>query len=428
MNNAIWDPYKNLLGAEVIDQLFQSARLLDGKKIVHVSSTRQGGGVSEILNKMVPLFAGLGLETRWEILEGNESFFQCTKLFHNLLQGSASHRLNDTMLKTWVDTNKKNAEKLAPLLQDADFVLIHDPQPLSLIDHFPNRKGKWIWRCHIDTSLAQRMIWKYLRPHIDRFDASIFSLENYNQLFPHPVFVIPPSIDPFSEKNIELDLEEISEVLKRFGIDSSRPIVLQVSRFDIFKDPIGVIRAYRLVKRYKRGLQLVLAGGGAPDDPEGNAMLQEVQLAAEGDPDIHVLYLPSDSPRIINALQRAADIILQKSTREGFGLTVAEALWKMKPVIAGDTGGIRVQVMNHYTGLLVHTPEGAANRLRYLLQSPETGKNFGVAGKRLVKENFLITRHLRDYLTMMSILIHPPGDRIILSGKPGPEPGPKPEQ
>lgn len=417
MNDTIWEPYKVLLGSEVVDQLFQIANLLKGAKIVHVNSTHVGGGVAEILNKMVPLMKGLGLDTHWEVIEGDQEFFECTKSFHNLLQGRGNALCSPALIKRYEETNSVNAVRLSPILQEADFVMIHDPQPLAMIKHFPKRKGKWIWRCHIDTASAPRVIWRYLRPFIDQYNASVFSMENSNQAFPHPIYVIPPSIDPLSEKNIDLDPEEIESVLKKFNIDKNRPIALQVSRFDRFKDPAGVIQAYWLAKKHNPDLQLVLAGGMAGDDPEGAEVLKEIEELAKSDKDIFILNLRSDSHRIINALQRGATIVLQKSIKEGFGLTVTEALWKMKPVIGSDTGGIRIQVINHLTGLLVHTPEGAANCLRYLLQSPDLGKELGVAGKRLVKENFLITRHLREYLTMMATLIGPKTDRIDLDKK-----------
>ncbi len=413
IDNTIWEPYKALLGTEIIDQLFQIAGLLKGAKIVHINSTRQGGGVAEILSKMVPLMNGLGLDVKWEVIDGNETFFQCTKSFHNLLQGAGSGLPSSDLLQTYEEVNRQNAEKLKDL-QETDFVMIHDPQPLALIQYFRKRKGKWIWRCHIDISSAHRAIWKYVYPYIDQFDASVFSLDNFNQSLSHPIYIIHPSIDPFSEKNIELDLEEIKGVLQTYKIDPTRKIILQVSRFDSFKDPLGVIQAYLLSKKYNPGLQLVLAGGKAADDPEGAKVLQTVEDAAHNDPDIHVLNLPPTSHRVINALQRGADIILQKSIKEGFGLTVTEALWKMKPVIAGNTGGLRIQVINHYTGLLANCPEGAANWLRYLLQSPKIAKELGAAGQRLVKENFLITRHLREYLTLMATLAHAKDDRIDL--------------
>jgi trehalose synthase len=408
-----WEPYKNLLGLEVVQQLFQIAATLKGAKIVHVNSTRVGGGVAEILNKMVPLMTGLGLNASWEIVEGNEPFYQCTKTFHNLFQGTGDTLPSAELLRNYEEVNKKNSEKLTSL-KDADFVMIHDPQPLALIKHFPDRKGKWIWRCHIDTSQAPRSIWRYCRPFIDQFNASVFSLENFDQPLPHPVYIIAPSIDPFSEKNIELDSEEVQNTIKSFNINVKKPLIVQISRFDSFKDPKGVIKAFQLSKKYHPGIQLVLAGGGATDDPESDFVLKESIAAAQGDPDIHILNLPPDAPRVINALQRGADIVLQKSTKEGFGLTVTEALWKMKPVIAGNTGGIRIQVMNHYTGFLVNTPEGAANRMRYLLQNPDIGKECGIAGKKLVKENFLITRHLREYLSMFTTLMNATEDRIYL--------------
>lgn len=403
-NQSIWEPYKKLVGIEKIDQLFHHAHSLKGAKIVHVNSTKEGGGVAEILNKMVPLMIGLGLDVRWEVLEGNPDFFQCTKTFHNLFQGSGQNLPPESLLRNYEEVNTQNSKRLAPVLEDADFVFIHDPQPLPLILHFPQRKGKWVWRCHIETSSASQGIWRYLRQFIDRYDARIFSLDNFNQPLPLPIYIIPPSIDPFSEKNIELTSDEIGKVFHQFALDTKRPILLQVSRFDQFKDPQGVIIAYQLVKHSHPDLQLILAGGSAIDDPEGAAVLKEIQASASKDIDIHVLDLPSNSYRIINALQRGADIILQKSTKEGFGLTVTEALWKSKPVIGGNTGGIRIQVLDQQTGLLVDTPEGAAKAIEYLLKNQESAKKMGMAGKQLVKEKFLISRHIRDYLNVMTSL------------------------
>src|SRR6185295_8337196 len=250
--------------------------------------------------------------------------------------------------------------------------------------------------------------------YIEQYESSIFSLEDFAQPLSHPIYLIPPSIDPFSEKNIELDEQEIVNVYKQFGIDLNRPTLLQVSRFDHFKDPLGVIEAFYLAKKFHSDLQLVLAGGSAADDPEGELVYQEVMQAAKDNPDIHVLLLPPNAHRTINALQRGATIVLQKSTKEGFGLTVTEALWKTKPVIGGNCGGIRLQLIDHHTGFLVNTPEGAAHRIRYLLQNPQKAREIGIKGKRLVKENFLITRHLREYLTVMSVLLFPKKDRIDL--------------
>jgi trehalose synthase len=284
-----------------------------------------------------------------------------------------------------------------------------------LLHYCPDRRGKWIWRCHIDASHPYRPVWKYLRQFVSPYDASIFSLAAFAQELPHPQYLIPPSIDPLSDKNVALHPDTVQQVRNRYGLDAARPLVVQVSRFDRFKDPAGVIGAYRLAKRFVPALQLVLAGGGATDDPEGEAVLNEVQDSARGDPDIHVLLLPADAHREINALQRAADIVLQKSIREGFGLTVTEAMWKGRPVIGGDVGGIRLQVINHHTGFLVNTPEGAALRIRYLLHQPGQLGAMGEKARAFVRDNFLITRHLREYLTLMVALLHDAGDRIELN-------------
>jgi trehalose synthase len=263
-------------------------------------------------------------------------------------------------------------------------------------------------------STPYRPAWRYIRGFLGHYDASIFSLAAFSQHLPHTQYIIPPSIDPLSEKNCELDEETIADVRNEFGIAEDRELIVQVSRFDRFKDPLGVIRAYRLAKKFSPGLQLVLAGGEATDDPEGDTVLQETRAAAEGDPDIHVLLLKPDAHTTINALQRAADVVLQKSTREGFGLTVAEGMWKGKPVIGGDVGGIRLQVVDDHTGFLVRTPEGAALRIRYLLHHRERRAEMGRKAREFVRAHFLLTRHLREYLTVMVALTAGSGDRIEL--------------
>jgi trehalose synthase len=407
------DDYARVAGADAIAQLQQLAAHLSGAKVVHVNSTRVGGGVAEILTKLVPLMGELGIAAHWEIITGDSQFFECTKGMHNTLQGNQLP-LGDSLLRVYEETNAHNAETLRPRLQDADFVFIHDPQPAALLPHFPDRSGKWIWRCHIDASHPFRPVWKYLRQFVAPYDASIFSLAAFAQELPHPQYLVPPSIDPLSDKNIELPVEGVARILAKYQLDPQRPLLVQVSRFDRFKDPLGVIRAYRLAKGFVPSLQLVLAGGGATDDPEGEAVLREVQAAARSDADIHVLLLPPDAHLEINALQRAADIVLQKSLREGFGLTVTEAMWKGKPVIGGNVGGIRLQVVNHHTGFLVNTPEGAALRIRYLLHQPDKVAAMGAKARQLVRDNFLITRHLREYLTLMVALLHGSQDRIVL--------------
>jgi trehalose synthase len=407
------EAYERVAGEDVIGQLRQLAAPLKGVRAVNVNSTRYGGGVAEILDKLVPLMRELGIEASWEVISGEGAFYECTKSFHNALQGVRAP-IPQRLLHAFEETNRRNAEELRPTLEDADVVIIHDPQPAPLLGLCPARRGKWVWRCHIDISRPYRQVWKYLRTFLHAYDASIFSLASFAQPLPHPQYLIPPSIDPLSDKNIELPEEEIRSIRESFELDPNRPLALQVSRFDRFKDPLGVIQAYKIAKGFTPSLQLVLAGGGAADDPEGEAVLQEVREAAEDDPDLHVLLLPADAHRTINALQRCADIVLQKSLREGFGLTVSEALWKGKPVIGGDTGGIRLQVINHHTGFLVNSPEGAALRMRYLLRRQAMREEMGGKGREFVRENFLLTRHLREYLTLMLAILHAAEERIEL--------------
>jgi len=405
--------YADIVGHDVIDHLYQLSSLLKNIKVIHVNSTRKGGGVAEILEKLIPLSQELGIDTKWEVITGNERFFRCTKSMHNALQGNLLD-ISDELLKVYEETNAQNAEQLRPALEEADVVFIHDPQPAALLKFCPKRKGKWVWRCHIDISRPYRPVWKYLRNFIKDYNASIFHLADFAQPLPHPLYLIPPSIDPLSEKNKELEKEEVYSVYQRFKINPELPTIVQVSRFDRFKDPIGVIRAYRLAKEFIPSLQLILAGGGAADDPETEIVLAEVREAASGDPNIHILFLPPESDRIINAIQRGADIVLQKSIREGFGLTVTEAMWKGKPVIGGNTGGIRLQVINHHTGFLVNTPEGAALRIHYLFHYRDQLQSMGKKAKEFVRRNFLITRHLRDCLTLMVSIIYNVEERIEL--------------
>lgn len=410
--SGLLEKYVPIVGAEVIDHLRHLAEPLRGSRVVHVNSTREGGGVAEILSWLIPFKQELGLETSWEVIEGGPEFYQCTKSFHNGLQG-APVAIPPRQLAAYEQTNRDNAERLRGLLSEADFVFIHDPQPAPLFQFCPEHKGKWVWRCHIDLSRPHRAVWKYLRDWVGSYDASIWSLADFAQPLPHPLYLIAPSIDPLSQKNRDLYPGEVDAVFDRHGLDPDLPLITQVSRYDRFKDPLGVIRSYQLAREYTP-LQLVLAGGGAADDPEGEEVLREVREAAGDDPNIHILLLPADSHREINALQRASTIVLQKSTREGFGLTVTEALWKGKPVIGGNTGGIRLQVINHQTGFLVSTPEGAALRIRYLLRNRDHLAEMGERGRALVLDNFLVTRHLREYLTLMHALRHEGLDRIEL--------------
>lgn len=412
MNSKLLNKYARVAGKDQVSHIKQLAEPLKGLKVLHVNSTKEGGGVAEILHKLIPLKRELGIDASWEVITGPTDFYVCTKNFHNALQGSQVP-VSESYLESYRKTNQEQTEKLREKLEEADIVFIHDPQPAGLIDFIGERRGKWIWRCHIDISKPYRPVWKFLKKYVLNYDASIFSIPQFARRLPHSVYLIPPSIDPLSDKNCNLPAREVKAVYKKFNIDPDRPMILQVSRFDKFKDPIGVIEAFRLAQKHVP-LQLVLAGGGATDDPEGSAFYQQVKNVAGDDPDIHVLLLPPDAHRTINALQRASDLVLQKSTREGFGLTVTEAMWKKKPVIGGDTGGIRLQVANYYTGFLVRTPEGAALRIRYLLHRMDKLREMGETAQEYVRENFLLTRHLMDYLALMIGVLQGERDRIVV--------------
>ncbi len=413
MMESLLEQYSKVVGHEVIDHLRQLANPLKGMKILHINSTKEGGGVAEILNRLIPLKRELGIDAEWEIIQGEKEFYQCTKKMHNSLQGDRDD-ISAALLEIYEKTNLQNFERLRQKLEEADFVFIHDPQPAALLHHAKGRKGKWVWRCHIDVSHPYRHVWKYLREFIKDYDASIWSLSAFAQPLSHPMYLIPPSIDPLSEKNIDLPEKEISHYLESWGIRNDCPLITQVSRFDRFKDPIGVIQSYRLIRNYVP-VQLVLAGGGASDDPEGEQVLRDVKSYAGEDPDVHILELPSDAHRAINALQRGSDIIVQKSLKEGFGLTVTEGLWKGKPVIGGDTGGIKLQVINHFCGFRVNTPEGAAIRIRYLLKHPDIMEQMGRNARQYVLDNYLITRQLREYLTLVVALTFASGENTEIN-------------
>jgi trehalose synthase len=404
------DRYEEVVGHQEIERLRRLAGRLEGRRIVHVNSTKLGGGVAEILGWMVPLMQALGLDARWEVVNGTPDFYRVTKSFHNALQGlPVSLKQQDFELHN--EINRENAERLN---LEADTVIIHDPQPIYLPQFTPkDQVGRWIWRCHIDASRPERTVWKYLQGAIPNYAATIFSMAAFTRPLPRPMFIIPPAIDPLSDKNCAITEAERLETLARHGIDPERPLLVQVSRFDRFKDPLGVIASYRLLKPYYPELQLALAGGPADDDPEGAEVLRDVLDHAGGDKDIKVLMLPPDSHRTINALQRSAIVVLQKSLREGFGLTVTEALWKGKPVIGGACGGITLQVHDYHTGFLVHSPAGAAYRIRYLLRYAEKRQRMGRTGSEFVREHFLLTRNVRDYLTLILCLDHPNGGRLV---------------
>lgn len=357
---------------------------------------------------MIPLLQQLGVDARWSIIKGDDDFFSVTKKFHNALHGRAEE-ITDRDYAIFQDTGKKNITETEIY---GDIIFVHDPQPIMLVNRKQEIGKKWIWRCHIDVSHANESVWSFLEPFIVKYDSAVFSSPSFSRVLPIRQFLIAPSIDPLSDKNKELPQSVIDSVLNQYGIPNDKPIITQVSRFDYLKDPVGVIEAFNLVKR-NVDCCLVLAGGTATDDPEGEKVLEEVRGKANNDPDIHILLLPPNSDIEINALQRASTIILQKSLREGFALTVSEALWKAKPVVASAVGGIPLQVKNKFTGLLSYGIEGTAFDLRQLLSNPEYAKWLGTNGREHVRYNFLITRHLRDYMLLFLALEHP-GEIISL--------------
>lgn len=393
------DDYESIIGKAQVDALRFLAHELKGKTVKMVNSTAVGGGVAEMLNRLVPLLSELEVQTHWEVITGGNDFFEITKAFHNALHGS-DYQLTKSAQEIFLSYNEQNLQRMQ---FGEEFVVIHDPQPAALIRAKEKGSAKWVWRCHIDLSNPHPQVWEFLRPFIEQYNAAIFSSQSFARQLPIPQYLFYPCIDPLSEKNKELEDSFVQKVCDEFGIDRSRPIVTQVSRFDRLKDPVGVVRAYKLARKYV-DCQLVLAGGGASDDPEGAAVLQEVKEAADNDPDIIILDLPPWCALEVNAIQRASTIVIQKSIKEGFGLTVTEALWKGKPTIAGAVGGIPNQIIHKLTGVLVHSLEGCAFQIRYLLTHPEFARRIGANGREHVKENFLMTTNVKRWLLLFRIL------------------------
>ena len=402
--------YIPIVGQDIIDELFLLAKRLEGKTIQNINSTSVGGGVAEILTRMIPLLKQLGVDARWDVIKGNERFFGITKNMHNALHG-VPIQMTDDDLEFFLRVNEENAKDINFV---GDVMFIHDPQPVGLVLKKAELGKKWIWRCHIDFTNPDPRIMEFLKRYIEMYDASVFSAPAFSRDLSIPQVLISPSIDPLSDKNKELPQDYIDSIIEKHLLDRSRPIVTQISRFDYLKDPVGVISVYKKVKKHI-DCQLVLAGGGATDDPEGAKVLEEVNNAAVGDPDIHVIFLPPAADLEINALQRASTVILQKSLKEGFGLTVSEGLWKSKPVIASSVGGIPLQIIHEQSGILSHSIDGTAFYLKQLLNEPEYAIRLGKNGKEHVRNNFLITRHIRDYLLLFISLYHE-GDVINLNG------------
>jgi len=401
--------YEEIVGREVIQEMFILAERVKSRRLQNINSTPVGGGVAEILTRMIPLLRELGIEATWDVIKGDQAFFNVTKAFHNALHGKKED-IADEMLEVFRATTEAN---LREMNISGDVVLVHDPQPAGLIDRKRDLGRQWIWRCHIDVSAPDVRVWEFLKPYVERYDAAIFSMPDFAQRLPISQYMVAPSIDPLADKNKELTPACVNRVLEKYKLDPERPIVTQISRFDRLKDPLGVIAAYKMVKR-RHDCQLVLAGGGASDDPEGEEVLREVEQQAAGDSDIHILLLPPFSDLEINALVRGSTVVLQKSIKEGFGLTVSEALWKRKPVIGGAVGGIKLQVIDGVTGFLVHSPEGAAKRLAQLLGDQALRARLGENGYQHVKQNFLLTRHVKDYMLVMLALDHPDEDVVHL--------------
>ena len=404
------DEYTSTVGEECIQELRELAEPLRGTSVLHLNATAAGGGVAEILKALVPLMCDLGLNAEWRILKGSPEFYEVTKAMHNGLQGMPIE-LKSHMREIWLEYNDLNADLLNSN-GTYDFTVVHDPQPAGVLQCLHQKNGHrnpgiWIWRCHLDLSTPRPDIWEFLKPYVEIYDAAIFTRGEYLQKdFRGPqCFEVPPGIDPLSIKNRLLDDREVHNILLRYGVDPSRPFIFKVSRFDPWKDFSGVIDIYVLIKKEFPEVQLVLAGGGAGDDPEAWSCYQRTAAHAQGKDDIHILWGQNGvgSPEL-NAFQQAATIVVQKSIREGFGLVVTEALWKGRPVVASDVAGIALQISHGETGYLARSVDDWVEAITYLLRNRDTAARIGSAARKLVQEKFLITRCLRDYLKIFRTL------------------------
>ncbi|MBE3572893.1 MAG: glycosyltransferase [Moorella humiferrea] len=392
--------YEGVCGRSLVEEIKSLGEVLKDYKVWHVNSTIIGGGVAEILSSLVPLMEEVGLQVEWKVLSGTPEFFNTTKQFHNGMHGQPVN-ITGEMLESYLATAQKNRRLLEGY---ADLVVIHDQQPLGLTAFRSGHKGRWLWYCHVDPRYAVPAVWYFLAPMIATCDAAVFHLPEYARDLPILQYFMPPAIDPLSDKNREVTPEEYRGVLERLDVDpEGPPVILQVSRFDRLKDPFGVIEAFRLVRR-NVSCRLILAGGGANDDPEGATVLEEVRMMAAGDPDITILALRPDANLEINVLQRRADVIVQKSLREGFGLTATEALWKGKPLVATATGGLAHQVLDGETGLTADTTEEMAAQIERLLTNPDLGKRLGAAGREHVRQRYILPVYLYNWLRLINLL------------------------
>ncbi len=395
--------YTHLVGRELVESIRELAEPLKGKRILHVSATAFGGGVSEILYTLVPLQRDIGLDAHWQVILGKEEFFNVTKLMHNSLQGDPE-AISDEQWELFERYNWMNAQSLVEGAWDV--IIIHDPQPIGMRQNAPEAANKWIWRCHIDLSTPNESTVSRINPLIEEYDASVWHMQQYvpdglSEKAHTAVNLIPPAIDPLSPKNMALSPDDASFVCDQFGIDVERPLITQVSRFDPWKDPIGVIDAYRIVHEQVPEVQLALVGSMATDDPEGWEFFHKTFEHAKGDPDIKILNNLNNVGAIeVNAFQSQSDVLIQKSIREGFGLTVTEGIWKGRPTIGGDVGGIPLQIEDGVSGFLVSSPEETAQRSLEILADPELGRALGKAGKEHARRHFLTPRLLRDWLSL----------------------------
>jgi trehalose synthase len=409
--------YVPIVGEEKIEKLQEVAQLLKGLKLLEINAAAQGGGVAEMLYSSIPFLNLLGIEAEWKIIRGSNEYFECTKRLHNMIQGMEGSFTKEMEQLYFACLKQSASEDIIDYTPDV--VVIHDPQPLGLTQYLKKSKATWLWRCHIDVDqqalVANPGIWEFFTGQTDRYDAAIFSAVYYIvSRWPLPKFIIPPFIDPFSEKNRELGQGEIDRVLTRYGIDSKVPIIVQIGRFDPWKGIDRTIAAYRQVRK-ERKCQLLVAGGLAADDPEGVRILDQIYEETKGDEDIHVLNLPQSSDLEINAFQRAASVIMQPSTREGFGLVITEGLWKSKPVIAGNVGAIPLQIKEGTTGYFYETPHRTAHTIIRLLDNPKAAKEMGEMGRQYVQEHFLLPDRITDYLRAIYMAIHKVVDKRICS-------------
>src|SRR3954468_15268852 len=387
------EQYEPLIGAATLERIAVKAKRVRTMRVAHISSTFYGGGVTELLTPLTLMMNAIGIETDWHLIQGTPGFFGCTKKLHNTLQGE-SLDFPDAERTIYEQVVFENATRLH--LDDCDAIIVHDPQPLPLISHFADREMPWLWQCHVDLSSPYAPVWTYLRRFVEQYNAAIFSLPEYGQNLRTDQHFVTPAIDPFSAKNRELSDGEIREFLRNYKIPTDRPLVTQISRFDRWKDPMGVIEAFRKAKE-QVDCTLVLVGNNATDDPEGGKILEAIKSVA----DESIIVLAVDDPTFVNALQRSASVVLQKSIREGFGLTVTEAMWKGAAVIGGDVGGLRHQIKDEWNGFLVRSPDEAAARMVQLLKDPGLRKQVGSRAKESVRQNFLMSRLLEDWLDLL---------------------------